>query len=185
MNTRTPDGGGDTLPKAELEDLSKAELVELARMYARLFFAMDGFWYLAVKELMDEDTATDVDLWVWDKYARYEAKRLPPLLNLHNDNLASFAAAFGFSPWFSNLKHTFTRDGDNKLTLTVLDCPSLDAMKREGAGREKTFCSQVEPQLLRMVVQAFDPRARVIPVELPLKARDDDVCCRWQFVIDE
>ena len=185
MSATTPEGGGDTLPNVDLEELSKAELVELARLYTRLFFAMDGFWYLAVKELVDEDTATDVDLWVWDKYARYEVKRLLPLLNLQNDNLASFARAFGFSPWFSNLKHAFTRDASNKLTLTVLECPSLEAMKREGAGRERTFCSQVEPQLLRMVVQAFDHRARVVPVDLPLKAGDDDVCCRWQFVIDK
>ncbi len=185
MNTGIPDGGSHTLPEANLEDLSKAELIELARLYARLFFAMDGFWYLAVKELADEDMATAVDLWVWDKYARYEVKRLLPLLKLQNDDLTSFARAFGFSPWFSNLKHTFTRDGENKVTLTVLDCPSLEAMKREGMGREKTFCSQVEPQLLRMVVQSFNPGARVVPVELPLKAREDDVCCRWQFVVDE
>lgn len=185
MNTHMPDGGSHALPAVDLEDLSKAQLVELAKLYARLFFAMDGLWYLAVKELVDEEMATAVDLWVWDKYARYEVRRLPPLLNLQNDDLASFARAFGFSPWFSNLKHTFTREGKSRLTLTVLECPSLEAMKREGAGRERIFCSQVEPQLLHMVVQAFDPRARVIPVELPLKASDDDVCCRWQFVIDE
>ena len=95
MNTGIPDSGSHTLPEANLEDLSKAELVELARLYARLFFAMDGFWYLAVKELVDEDMATAVDLWVWDKYARYEVRRLLPLLKLQNDDLTSFAKAFG------------------------------------------------------------------------------------------
>ena len=136
MSTPAPHGGGHTLPQAQLEDLSRTELIELARLYARLFSAMDGFWYLAAMEFMGEDAATSADLWVWDKYARYELKRLLPLLKLENNDLASFARVFAFSPWFSNLKHTFTRDGTNRLTLTVLDCPSLEAMKRGPGKRE-------------------------------------------------
>ncbi len=175
----------NTLRQGKLEELSREKLVELVRLHSKLFFAMDGFWYLAVKELVNEDMATTCDLWVWEKYARYELKRLLPLLNIEGDDLAAFATAFGFSPWFSNLKHTFTREGENKVTLTVLDCPSLDAMKREGAGRENTFCPQVEQQLLQIFVRSFNPRARVIPIELPLKKSEDDICCRWQFIIDD
>jgi len=175
----------NTLRQGELEELSKEKLVELVRLHSKLFFAMDGFWYLAVRELVSEDMATTCDLWVWDKYARYELKRLLPLLNIEGDDLAAFAKAFSFSPWFSNLKHRFTQEDKNKVTLTVLDCPSLDAMKREGMGRENTFCHQVEQQLLQIFVRAFNPKARVIPIELPLKKSPDDICCRWQFIIDE
>ncbi|MGB2799468.1 MAG: DUF6125 family protein [Dehalococcoidia bacterium] len=183
MSMKEPED--NTLKQGDLEGLSKEELVELVRLYSKLFFAMDGFWYLAVRQLVSEDMATTCDLWVWDKYARYELKRLLPLMNIEGDDLAAFATAFSFSPWFSNLKHKFTREGENKVTLTVLDCPSLDAMRREGMGRENTFCPQVEQQLLQIFAQSFNPRARVIPIELPLKTSDDGICCRWQFVIDE
>ena len=182
MGTSGHDGA--PLAPADLHQLSKEQLVELVRMYARLFLAMDGFWYLAIKEMMNEDTATEVDLWVWDKYARYEAKRLPPLVGAEGDDLARFATAFSYSPWFSNLTHGFTRDADGALTLTVYDCPSLDGMKREGQGREKTFCSQVEQKLLEMVSRAFNPNVEVTLVELPLKPTEDSICCRWRFMVD-
>ena len=42
----------------QLEELSKAELIELVQLYSKLFLAVDGFWYLAVNALVDEDTAT-------------------------------------------------------------------------------------------------------------------------------
>ena len=171
------------LPPADLDRLSKAALVELVKLYSKLFLAMDGFWYLAIKEMMNEDTETEVDLWVWDKYARYEAKRLPPLVGAEGDDLARFATAFGYSPWFSNLNHEFTREGNGALTLTVHDCPSLDGMKREGLGREKTFCHQVEQKLLEMVSRAFNPNVEVTPVELPLKPTEDSFCCRWRFAV--
>lgn len=182
MSTTGPEG--TPLPAADLHRLSKADLVELVKLYSRLFLAMDGLWYLAIKELVNEDMATEADLWVWDKYARYEAKRLPPLVKAEGDDLARFATAFGYSPWFSNLNHGFTREGDNTLTLTVYDCPSLDGMKREGEGRERAFCSQVEQKLLEMVARTFNPRVKVTPVELPLKPTEDSICCRWRFVLE-
>ncbi|MDR9458938.1 MAG: hypothetical protein RI591_02160, partial [Dehalococcoidia bacterium] len=53
---------------AQLEELSKAELIELVQLYSKLFLAVDGFWYLAVNALVDEDTATACDFWVGEKY---------------------------------------------------------------------------------------------------------------------
>ena len=185
MSQANSPANGHEVPGVDLEDLSREQLIDLARLYARLFFAMDGLWYLALMESFDEDTATELDLRVWGKYARYEAKRLLPLMNIPNDDLSEFPRAFALSPWFSQLKHVFTKEDNNTLTLTVLDCPSMEAMKREGSGREKTFCSQVEPQLLQMIVQAFHPRAKAYPVDLPLKETPDGICCRWRFVIED
>lgn len=185
MSEASSRGDRDEVAGVDLEDLSREQLIELARLYARLFFAMDGLWYLALMESFGEEAATEIDLRVWDKYARYEAKRLLPLMNIASDDLSEFPTVFALSPWFSQLEHVFTKEDNNTLTLTVLECPSMEAMKREGSGREKTFCSDVEPQLLQMVVQAFHPRAKVYPVELPLKETADGICCRWRFVIQD
>ena len=34
----------------KLEDLSKEAVVRLVQLYCRSYLALDGFWYLAVKE---------------------------------------------------------------------------------------------------------------------------------------
>lgn len=170
---------------AHLEKLSKAELIELVRLYTKLFLAVDGFWYLAVKEMVDEDTATACDIWVWEKYTPYELKRLMQLRNIKGNDLEAFATALGFSPWFANLDYRLTREGENRLIFTVLECPTLQALKREGAGRENIICRQVDPQLFQIMIQSFNPKGKVIPIELPPETRGDGICCRWQFSLDE
>jgi hypothetical protein len=180
INSRYPAEAG-----AQLEDLSKAELIELVRLYSKLFLAVDGFWYLAVKEIVDEDAATASDLWVWEKYSPYELKRLMTLRNIEGNDLEAFATAIRFSPWFSNLTYRLTREGANGLTLTVLECPTLQALKREGAGRENTICRQVDPQLFQIMIQSFNPKGKCIPIELPLDTSGDGICCRWQFSVEE
>jgi len=170
---------------AKLEELSKSELVELARLYTKLFVAVDGFWYLAVNEIVDEGTATACDFWVWEKYTLYELKRLMQLRNINGNDLEAFAAVLGFSPWFANLKYRLTREGENRLNFTVLECPTLQALRREGAGRESTICHKVDPHLYQIIIQSFNPKGRVIPIKLPPETSEDGICCRWQFSIEE
>jgi len=169
----------------QLEALSKTELVELVGLYSRLFLAVDGFWYLAVKELVSEDMATACDLWVWDRYSPYELKRLIQLRSIKGNDLKAFAKCFGFSTWFSNLAYEFTEEAVNKLTLTVLECPTLQALEREGTGRENTICRQVDPKLFQMYIQSFNPRGKAVPIELPPRMSGASVCCRWEFIIEE
>ena len=169
----------------DLEALSKAELIELARLYARLFVAVDGFWYLAVKDFVSQDMATKCDIWVWDKYPRYEFRRLKSLLDIQGDDLKDFARVFRWSPSSSMMTYDFSSDGDNKWTLVVKECATLRALEREGAGRHKTFCREVDTPIFQQYVRAFNPKAKAIPVQLPPDMGDGSICCRWQFVLEE
>ena len=171
--------------KAQLEELSKAELVDLIRLYSKLFLAVDAFWYLTVREKVDEDTATACDIRVWEKYTPYEFKRLMALRNIKGSDLEAFSTALSFSPWFANLEYRLTREGENRLTFTVLECPTLQALKREGSGRENVICRQVDPKLFQIMIQCFNPRGKATPVELPPETYGKSICCRWQFSIEE
>jgi hypothetical protein len=170
---------------AQLDELSKADLIELVRLYSKLFLAVDGFWYLAVNALVDEDTATACDFWVWEKYTPYEMKRLQQLRNIDGNDLEAFAAILGFSPWFTNLKYSLTREGGNRLNFTVLECPTLQALIREGAGRENTICHKVDPHLFQIMIQSLNPKGKATPIKLPPDTGGDGICCRWQFSIEE
>ena len=175
------DGSSQRESTSHLEALTKEELVGLVELYARFFVAIDGFWYMAAKDFVDVDTAIRCDLWVWDKYSRYEVKRLMPFAKAEGNDLAAFATVFSLSPWLSSLDHSFTQQGENELTFTVKECPTLQALEREGDGRERAFCSEVEPLLFQRYVQAFSPSARAIPIELPPASRASNICCRWRI----
>ncbi len=179
------DGSSPAESTAHLEALSKEELIELVRLYSRFFRAVDGFWYMAAQELVDEDTAIKCDLWVWDKYIRYEFKRLRQLIKVEGDDLAAFITTLGWSPWMLPWSYEATKVNENKLTFTLLECPTLRALEKEGAGRENTFCQRLCGPMQQIIVQSFNPRGRAIPVQLPPETSQSNICCRWQFVIDE
>jgi hypothetical protein len=56
---------------SKLESLSRGELIDLVKLSSRMILALDGFWYLSVKELGGNDKALDVDNWVWDKVMKF------------------------------------------------------------------------------------------------------------------
>lgn len=169
----------------QLEVLPREELVELARLYCRLFAAVDGFWYLAVKELVGEETATACDFWVWDRYTPYELKRLAQHRGIEGKGIHDFATCFSLSPWFSNLTYDLTPEGENRLIFTVRECNTLRSLEREGLGREKTICHQVDLEIFQRFAEHFSPRARVVPLELPPRQSGATICCRWAFIFDE
>lgn len=51
------DYSGQLNPNIKLGNFSKDGLVRLLKMYSRLYLAVDGFWYLAVKEKVNNDMA--------------------------------------------------------------------------------------------------------------------------------
>jgi len=70
-----------------LDDFSKQDLIELIKMYSDLFFVMDALWFLTTEEMTDYETALQIDVDVWKKYGRKEAKRLRSLFNVQDSSL--------------------------------------------------------------------------------------------------
>lgn len=71
------------MTKAErINDLSKEELLELSRMYAKNWLAHDGSWFLSIEEKHGMDTAIEMDREAWRKFTVIEAKRLIEFLGL-------------------------------------------------------------------------------------------------------
>lgn len=168
----------------KLEDFSREKLIELVRLYTKLYIAIDGFWFLAVKEKFGEEAALDCDLWAWGKQIPYEMKRIGQALKIEGRDLEAFMKTFQFEPWFVNMKYTFEKDGENKLTMTVTHCPTLEALEKEGKGREKAICNYIEPALFQKYVQFFNPRGRVAAIKVPPRQNKEGLCCQWEFFLE-
>lgn len=178
------DYSGQLNPNLKLEDFSKDVLVKLLKMCGRLYLAVDGFWYLSVKEKMNNDMALDCDLWVWRKQCRNEIERITKLLNIQEKDVVSFFKAFQLSPWTWNLQYAMEVKSSNFGILTVTQCSILEALEKEGEGRERTFCKEVESIMFRMYLDYFNPRIGVRFLKLPPRKNKQEIACQWEFKID-
>jgi hypothetical protein len=57
----------------------------------------------------------------------------------------------------------------------------LEALEREGEGREKTFCKDVEPVMFKMFVDCFDSQIEVNHLRVPPRENRDEIACQWEF----
>ena len=49
------DYGGKFLPNLKFSDFSPGTLARLLALYSKLYMALDGFWYLTVKERISNE----------------------------------------------------------------------------------------------------------------------------------
>jgi hypothetical protein len=78
---------GEFSPQIRLEDFSKGVLVDLIKMYTKLYMALDGFWYLTVKGRQGNEEALTCDIKTWEKQGGYEMSTIAKQLNIKGDDV--------------------------------------------------------------------------------------------------
>lgn len=168
-------------PKISWEHFSREKLIEALNLYSNLHLAIDGFWYLMVKERYGDEVALDIDLKAWDKYLRYETKRVAQLMSITGRDVDAFLKLLQFTPWSGNIKFTFDRIDSNHSLIRVNHCPTLQSLIKEGQGREQYFCRRVEVPMFEMEAHALNPELQVNALHLPPETIGSDLCCEWEI----
>jgi hypothetical protein len=168
-------------PNIRFEHFSRDTLVELLKVYSRLYLAVGEFWFLSVMERISHDEAMSCDLWVWEKQVKYEMDRLTKLLKIGGNDVVALFKALQFSPWYWNLEYKMEIKDRGYGVLTVTYCPVLAAMEREGRGREEAICRQLEPLMMKKFADYFNPDIEAKPLKLPPRKSEDEICCQWEF----
>ncbi len=181
MKNGLGDYSGELNPDISTKDFSKETLIDLINLYSKLFMAIDGFWYLAVKERISDEEALACDMWAWEKEVRYEMRRLAKLLRIEGNDVATVMKALQLSPWFQNVTYRIEMAGKNSALLTITDCPVLEALEREGEGREKTICKVMDAMVFKKYAEFFNPAIEVRYFTLPPRTSKEDICCQWEF----
>ena len=177
------DYSGDFNPNMKLEDFSKEALIELLRVYSKLYIAADGFWYLAVKERISNEEALACDMWVWERGTKYEMNKITKSLKIHGDDVIAVMKALQMTPWFRHCQYKMDILNRNEAIFTMTHCPTLEALEKEGEGREETICKVVEPMLLNKYAEFFNPNMKVRYLKLPPRRSKEEICCQWEFKI--
>jgi hypothetical protein len=175
------DYSGEFIPDVKLEQFSKKSLIELLRTYSRLYLGQDGFWYLAVKERNGDEEALACDLIAWDGITRYEMKQITRAMHIDGNNVAALIKTLQLIPEFWRATYSIDLKDDYHAILSVESCPVLEALEREGKGREYNVCNIVEPRCFKSYASFFNPDIDVTCLKSPPRKTTEPPCCQWEF----
>ena len=175
---------GEFLPELEFGDFDRDTLAEIVKLYGKLYAALDGFWYIAVKELVGSDEALSGDIRAWDRAYKYEMAKITRLLNIQGNDITALMKAVQLTPWMQQTEFDIEFKGPDKAVLTVTRCPTLDSLEREGEGRESLVCRVAVPKLFQNYAGYFSPDIVVKGTNLPPRENKDGVCCQWEFSLE-
>jgi hypothetical protein len=179
------DYSADFDPNLRLEDFSKDILVGLLKLYSRLLVALDGLWYLSVKERTGNDEAMTCDKWVWERALRYMTQDMAELIKVSGKDVVDFMKVLQARPLHLVIEEKMKVINRNDVVLTVTHCPTLKALEKEGEEREGTHCDQACAVMRRKHAELFNPDMEVVCLKLPPRKGDDDICCQWEYRLEE
>jgi len=168
-------------PEFSHEKLAKKTLLELLKAYMGYLQKVDGHWYVNVMNKWGNDEAFDCDVKVWRKAQVHELRVISSILNIQGNDVTTVMKYFQVSPWMWVHEHEIEVKSSSHGILTLYTCPVLSALEKEGSGREKRICQELEPQTLGLIAHYFNPEIKIIPIKVPPRTDYSDICCRWGF----
>ena len=175
------DYSGEFLPELEFSDFSSRTLTELLALYCKLYMALDGFWYLTVKERVGNEEALACDIQTWGRHCKYEMTKITKQLNIRGDDVVAVMKDIQITPWLRQTQFRIELKNHNNAMLTVTYCPTLDALEKEGEGREYEICHIVDRKAFKEYASFFNPDIAVKCLKLPPRKSKDEICCQWEF----
>ncbi len=175
------DYSGPFDPEFDHSKLGKEALLRLREGYAGYVRVVDGLWYLATKEKGGNDEAMAIDIEVWEKAMLFELKMITSTLNIHGDDVITVLKYLQCNPWFALCDYEIEVKNPNHAIVTERNCPTLEALEKEGKGREQLQCGQICPRIQSVRANFFSPSIEFKQVKAPPRAGSDDICCQWEI----
>ena len=138
------DYSGKFDPHFSHDKFTKETILKLLKAYSEYVLRIDGFWYLTVMNKWGNDEALDCDIKVWEKAILWEMRTISTILNVHGDDIATLMKYIQVRPWLWNCRYDIDLKNRNHAVLTMHLCPTLISIEKEGTGREKRICHEVD-----------------------------------------
>ena len=178
------DYSGKFDPQFNHDKLTKETLLKLLKTYNEYMLRIDGFWYLTVMDKWGNDEAFDCDVKVWEKAQLWEIKAMSSALNIHGDDVATVMKYIQVCPWMWIYTYDIDLKGPDHSLLTISHCPTLLSLEKEGTGREKLICQEMEPKVMAIIAHYFNPDIKVTGLRLPPRTDYTDICCQWEYKLE-
>lgn len=167
-----------------LDDLSKEQLKDLVKIYARNMYALDGVWFQSIEHKNGMDEAMEHDRNAWRRFTETEARRIKNFLQLPDqsglDGLER-ALSYRFSA-LANSKIEFIRD-KNTLVYKVGDCRVQTARRKKGMPYHP--CKSVGIIEHEFFAKIIDDRIECETLSCFPDVTDENCACSWQFSLKD
>jgi len=167
----------------KIESLSREELIELTKVFAKNWIAHDGSWFLSIEEKYGMDMAIEMDIEAWRKFTVVEAKRLIKFLGLEkNSGIEGLRRTLAFRLYSSLNEDEIVKISDTVLEYRVKTCRVQEARRRKGL---KDFpCKQVGVVEYGLFAKTIDSGFKTEAVSCPPDITNNDYYCLWRFTLE-
>lgn len=168
---------------SQLEALSKEQLIELVRVYAKNAVALDGVWFQAVEREEGMNAAMRFNNAAWERFPVSDARRLKAFLGLgEHPGLEGLAAALPLK-FNSIANHYDLAWKDGALVYRVLDCRVQTARTRKGMPLHP--CKETGEREFASFARTIDRRIRVSCESCHPDVTDGSCSCSWKFTVEQ
>jgi hypothetical protein len=165
-----------------IDDLSREELLELVRNFAKNWLAHDGLWFQAVERSHGLEHAIELDIEAWRRFSPIEARRIKAFLQLpERAGLEGLRQALEFR-FYAVLNRQTSQLEDGVLRFYMNDCRVQSARKRRGL--PDFPCKQLGLVEYGEFATAIDERIRTRCIACPPDDHPDEFHCGWEFRIE-
>ncbi len=166
------------------EAMTREELLDALKAFAKNWLAHDGCWFLAAEEKLGMEAAIALDAAAWERFARAEAKRIKELFKIpENGGLEALERALACRMYsLVNAQHCEWGDGRKSLRFTMDACRVQETRYRKGLAPFP--CRPVGEVEFRSFAATIDPRIKARCVHCPPEPNEHRACT-WEFSLGE
>jgi hypothetical protein len=165
---------------ADLNDLSREELIALLDVHAKNWLAHDGCWFLAAEEKYGLEAAIELDERSWERFSPAEARRIMGAFRIpENGGLEALARALQFRLYACVNEQAMVWE-DGALRYEMVECRVQRARRRKGL--PDFPCKSVGIIEYSRFAEAIDPRIRTECLACPPDPVGDRFCS-WLFTL--
>ncbi|MFC1944973.1 DUF6125 family protein [Chloroflexota bacterium] len=187
------DYSGEYNPDIEYADFSKDVLVKLLKEYARLYLLHDGAWNTIVSRELGADRVCDLGNEAWEMtYNHSSLRKFTEALDIKGNDVLTYMKIIQMTPeglatgglW----EYTVDIKNNNHVMMTISRCVSLEYFERHGLEEQITgVCGAggMEEVAMEKYAHFVNPDIQIIPLKLPPRKGPDDICCRWEFKLEQ
>ncbi|NLX08395.1 MAG: hypothetical protein GXY36_01930 [Chloroflexi bacterium] len=163
--------------------LSREELLRLLDMYAKNWLAHDGSWFLTIEEAYGTETAVEMDVRAWERFAVSEARRILREFDLPPDGgLTALEKALQLRMYARINRQEIEWAGPDRLIFRMVECRVQITRQRKGL--PPFACRPVGVMEFTKFAETIDPRIQTRCLGCP----PDPVTgafCGWEFTLKE
>lgn len=184
MSRKLSDYSNQFLPQVKLEDFTHEALAGLLKSYAKLLLGLDGIWHRRVKErIADEVLACDIQ--VWQDFVKFEVAMIRRQMKIRGNDITALMKVMQLCPWFQLTESDIVIEGNSRATLTVAYCATLDSIENKSERPGYESCTVVFRNIRKSIAYLLNPDIKVECLKSPPRKSKADICCQWEFSLEE